>query len=90
VRGASADVSPRVELHTTLEVDGLRRMQAVPELSVAPGERIGFRPGGLHLMLMDMPRMPAMGETVQLCLLTDGDNACTTAPVQRDAAAAQP
>jgi copper(I)-binding protein len=76
----------RVELHRSAEVDGLMRMQRLDSLTLAPGERVTLTPGGLHLMLLDLARMPAPGETVRLCL-GDGSGArsCIDAPVRRDA-----
>ncbi len=88
VIGARADVAARTELHNSREVDGMMRMEPVATLSVEPGESIEFSPGGLHLMLLDLQRMPAVGERVSLCLELAGQSPlCTSAPVLRDAAA---
>lgn len=85
VIGASSNVSPRVEIHTTVSREGMQRMQRVETLEVAPGERVEMAPGGYHLMLRDMPRMPAAGDPVELCLELDQTApVCTTAVVSRD------
>ncbi|TCO71878.1 copper chaperone PCu(A)C [Chromatocurvus halotolerans] len=85
VIGASSDASPRVEIHTTVRREGMQRMQQVETLEVAPGERVELAPGGYHLMLRDMPRMPAAGDHVELCLELDRTGpACVTAVVSRD------
>ena len=85
VIGASSDASPRVEIHTTVSREGMQRMQRVETLAVAPGERVEMAPGGYHLMLRDMPRMPAVGDSVELCLELDRTGpVCTTALVSRD------
>lgn len=85
VIGASSDASPRVEIHTTVSREGMQRMQRVERLEVAPGERVEMAPGGFHLMLRDMPRMPPAGEAVELCLELDRtDPVCTAAVVSRD------
>ena len=55
--GASSAAFAAVELHETRTVDGVSRMRAVPELRVAPDSSVEFKPGGLHLMLMQ-PRVP--------------------------------
>lgn len=87
VIGARADVAARTELHNSREVDGMMRMEPVPRLTLEPGESRDFSPGGLHLMLLDLQRMPAVGERVSLCLELAGQSpVCTSAPVLRDAA----
>lgn len=86
ITGATADVSPRVEIHTTVTRDGMQRMQPVDSLDVAPGESIELAPGGYHLMLRDMPRMPSAGENVEICLELAGmQSVCSTAAVRRGA-----
>ncbi|MBN7799104.1 copper chaperone PCu(A)C [Parahaliea mediterranea] len=84
--GGRADLAGRVEVHRSEEVDGLMRMVPVPSLPVAPGETVRLAPGGLHLMLLDLERMPAEGETLQLCLTpAAGSPVCATAAVRRRA-----
>jgi hypothetical protein len=86
VTGASSDVSPRVEIHTTVERDGMQRMEAVSRIPLAAGDTLTLTPGGYHLMLREMPRMPAVGESVMLCIeFSEGEPACTQAEVRRDA-----
>jgi len=41
-----------VLMHRTIERGGLSTMRPVNEVTVAPGERVEFAPGGYHLMLM--------------------------------------
>jgi len=87
--GAEAGGAGRTELHESRAEGGNLRMVAVEALALAPGESASFEPGGLHLMLKDLERMPAPGDTVRLCLLTDdGGRSCTDAVVRRDAPAA--
>ena len=84
ITGASADSAGRVEIHTSRQEGDMVSMHKVPELALAPGEEVRFAPGGLHLMLLDLARMPAPGERVQLCLKTAaGDRSCTDAEVRR-------
>ncbi len=83
ITGVSASGAGRAEIHVTREVDGLLRMEQLQELSVAPGERVQLEPGGIHLMLLDLERMPAEGERVTLCLQAGSEEACTEAPVRR-------
>ncbi len=83
--GASADLAGRVELHTTMEVDGYMRMQQLQQLPVPAASEVALVPGGTHLMLLDLERMPAAGQVLQLCLeLASGQQVCTAAEVRRD------
>ncbi len=88
ISGASASVAGRVELHETLETEGMMRMQEQSEVRVPAGAAVSFVPGGLHLMLLDLDAMPAVGDAVELCLTVDGAPLCTTAETRRDAAPA--
>jgi copper(I)-binding protein len=89
VIGAQAAVAGRAEIHTTREVDGLMRMERLPQLEIAPGATLSLAPGGTHLMLMELQRMPQVGETVPLCLeLASGESVCTDAEVRKSSGAA--
>lgn len=84
ITGGSSELAERVELHTSREVDGMMRMEPLPALTVGPGERVALAPGGHHLMLLGLERMPQPGETVKLCLtVSGGEPACTTADVRQ-------
>lgn len=84
--GAEAAGAGRTELHESRAEGSAMRMVPVEALPLAPGESARFAPGGLHLMLKDLERMPAPGDTVRLCLVTDdGERSCTDAAVRRDA-----
>ncbi|MHA7816785.1 MAG: copper chaperone PCu(A)C [Pseudohaliea sp.] len=84
--GAAASGAGRTELHESRSENGAMRMVPVATLILAPGESESFEPGGLHLMLKDLERMPAPGDSVRLCLITDeGEPSCTDAAVRRDA-----
>ena len=86
VVGASADLADKVEIHTTREIDGYMRMEQLQGLTVAAGQRVQLAPGGTHLMLLGLARMPAPGDSVRLCLeLASGDEVCTMAAVRKTA-----
>jgi len=66
---AFADVS----LHETTLVDGVSRMREVERLPLAAGQHAEFKPGGLHLMLMDGKAPLQEGQRVPVVLgLSDG------------------
>ena len=84
IEGVSASLAGRAEIHASREVDGLLRMERLAAATIAPGESLVFAPGGTHIMLMDLARMPAEGESVTLCLQPRGRQpVCTEAPVSR-------
>lgn len=82
--GASAGLAEEVEIHVTREVDGSMRMQRLSELRVAPQSEFTLSPGGTHLMLLGLSRMPGAGEDVDICLeLASGGEVCTVAVGRR-------
>jgi copper(I)-binding protein len=88
VVGASSGLAGKVEIHTTREVDGYRRMEQLEHLELAPGQVLELAPGGTHLMLLGLDQMPTVGEQVRLCLqLAAGEPVCTSADVRKSAAA---
>lgn len=62
--GASSPAAGRVELHRSWIDAGIARMEAVAELSIAPGERVTLEPGGHHLMLFDARDLAPGGEVL--------------------------
>jgi copper(I)-binding protein len=87
VTGAYSPVAQSAEIHTSREVDGLMRMEQLQQLPIAAGTREALMPGGKHLMLLGLDRMPMEGERVELCFtLARGEAVCTAAEVRRQAA----
>lgn len=82
--GARSEPIARVEIHTSREVDGMVRMEQLEQVTVAPGQLIVFAPGGMHLMMLGLKKMPAAGEQVKLCLeFKSGASVCAGAEVRR-------
>ena len=85
VTGATVAGAGRAEIHVTREEGGRTRMERLTTLTVAPGATESLAPGGKHLMLFDLDRMPRPGETRQLCvILAPQGQLCTEAQVSRD------
>jgi copper(I)-binding protein len=70
VTGASSSLSPRTELHTHLMEGGIMKMRKVERILVKAGTTQALQPGGLHVMLMDVPKHPVVGDTVDITLIT--------------------
>lgn len=89
VIGARSEPIARVEMHSSREVDGMLSMEQLDQVAVAPGQVIAFAPGGMHLMMMGLKKMPAAGEQVKLCLeFKSGASVCAEAEVRRVAPSA--
>lgn len=66
---ARSPVAGNVELHTHSQVDGVMKMRRVDDIAVAPGKNVTLKPGGLHIMLMDLKQPLKEGETIDLTLV---------------------
>jgi copper(I)-binding protein len=67
--GASSSVANMTQIHATLiDEEGQASMQHQEELDVPAGAVITFRPGGLHVMLMNLNSDLAEGDTIQVTL----------------------
>lgn len=60
-----------VEIHQTLMVDGMMRMEQLPALTIAPGETVQLAPGGLHLMMMQPVQPTSPGEVLPITVEFD-------------------
>ena len=93
--GASSPVAGVVEIHQ-MAMDGhVMRMRALPALELPPGQAVEFRPGGYHVMLMDLKSPLAAGQTVPITLVVEGrdglrEQVVVDAPVRPLAAAGAP
>lgn len=61
------DWAGRVELHETVDVDGMMHMAPLSDTRIAAGETVKFKPGGKHVMIMainqplqEMASMPVL------------------------------
>lgn len=85
VSGASP-IASKIEIHTSRKVEGYMRMEQLPILKLAPGETATLEPGGTHLMLLGLKRMPSPGEIVEICLSsTEQEQFCIEATTRRSA-----
>lgn len=61
-------VAARAELHTHIEEGDIIRMRPVEAIDVPPGGAVSLRPGGQHVMLIDLRQPLKQGETFPLTL----------------------
>jgi len=66
---ARAEIAGVVELHTHIHENGVMRMRPVAAIDLPAGETVTLRPGGLHLMLIDLKQPLNQGDTVPVTLV---------------------
>lgn len=91
VVSASNPASKVTELHTHLNEGGVMKMRPVPAIDIkAKGEAV-LKPGGLHVMLIDLKAPMKEGDVVPITLsFDDGSSKQVDAKVVRPTAAAMP
>ncbi len=67
------DAFTSVEIHQTIEQDGMMRMEPVPSLTIEPDSTVQLAPGGLHLMMMNPVEPTKPGDVLKIVIeLDDG------------------
>jgi hypothetical protein len=65
-------VASAVEIHEMKMADGVMQMRAVPGVELPAGQTVELKPGGYHIMLLDLKQQMKDGETVPLTLVVEG------------------
>jgi periplasmic copper chaperone A len=65
---AASPVAGAVELHQMAMDGGVMKMRAMASMDVPPGGRLELKPGGYHLMLLDLKQPLKAGDKVPLTL----------------------
>jgi copper(I)-binding protein len=73
-------------LHKSTSSNGMEHMQPLGEVTLAPGERVTFAPGGNHIMLMQPKRELRLDESVPIHIVTKDADSTVGIFVVRDAA----
>lgn len=80
---AASAVAAAVELHTHVNDGGVLRMRQVSEIVVPAGKEVALRPGGDHVMLIDLKAPLVAGEMLALTLsFADGSSLTVDAVVR--------
>lgn len=67
--GATALAAPRVEMHEMAIEDGVMKMRPVEGgIEIGPGDRVEFKPGGLHFMLTGIDEPLVVEDEIELTL----------------------
>ena len=70
--GAQSPVAGVVEVHEMAMEGGVMKMRALPTLALPAGKAIELKPGGYHVMLMDLKGQVKDGDTVPVTLVVEG------------------
>lgn len=66
--GAKSPAAGAVEIHEHVNERGVMKMRRVDGITVPGGQTVSLKPGGHHLMLMDLKRPLKQGEKLPLTL----------------------
>jgi len=89
--GASSPVAGVVEIHEMTMEGNVMKMRPVPVLELPAGRLVEMKPGGYHVMMMELKRPLAVGEKVRIDLrLETPDKRLITLPVDIDVATRAP
>ncbi len=66
--GATTPVADKIRFHSVSEDNGVSRMREMHDVAVAPGARVTFSPGGMHVMLVGLKQPLKEGQTFPLAL----------------------
>lgn len=78
---ASSDMTDHVEIHEHVMQDGLMRMREAEQgVVLSTGKTTQFKPGGYHIMLMNLQKVINEGDKIDLVLyFSNGDSKTLTA-----------
>jgi copper(I)-binding protein len=86
--GASSPLTATVEVHEMLMQDNVMKMREVPAVEVPAGKPVDLKPGGYHIMLLNLQQQVKAGDNIPLALVfEDKDGQRTTVNVQAPARA---
>jgi copper(I)-binding protein len=69
---ARSSVAGVVEIHEMAMEGNVMKMRAVPGIELPAGKPVDLKPGGYHVMLMDLKQQLKDGETVPITLILEG------------------
>jgi len=64
----STPAAKSVEMHASQESGGIMHMHALDAIPLPAGKRVDLKPGGFHIMLVDITRALGAGDHVPLTL----------------------
>ncbi len=81
---ATSNASSVVELHTHINDNGVMRMRKIPEIKIPANSTTDLKPGGLHIMLINLYQGLSEGMNVEVEIeFADGSKSVIDAPVKK-------
>ena len=82
---ASSPVAGVVEIHEMAMENNVMKMRAIPGLALPAGKTVELKPGGYHVMLIDLVKPLGKGDTVPVTLtIQDKDGRKSTVEVKAE------
>jgi Uncharacterized protein conserved in bacteria len=72
IQYVATPIAGTAEVHRHFYEDGMMKMRAVPHARVAAQSTLEFKPGGYHIMLLDVAEAPEVGSRFPLTFEFDG------------------
>lgn len=69
---AKSPVANVVEIHEMAMDNGVMKMRAIPGIEIPAGQKLDLKPGGYHVMLIDLKQQIKAGDTVPITLVFEG------------------
>lgn len=66
---ASSPLTPTVEVHEMTMHDNIMKMRQIPALDLPAGKTVELKPGGYHVMMMNLKQQVKAGDTVPVTLV---------------------
>jgi copper(I)-binding protein len=86
----STPLTRMAQVHESSMEGGMMRMREVPGIAIPPGQTVTFKPGGYHVMLMELKAPLKAGETFPLTLTFEHAAPVTVSVPVRPIGAAAP
>ena len=77
---ARSPISPRVEIHTHLNEDGVMKMRRVDGIDLPKGASVELKPGSYHLMMFDTVVPEGESDTPLTLVYADGTEVTMVVP----------
>ena len=71
---ADSPVAKHVEIHEMVMENHVMKMRQIRNLPLPAGETVELKPGGYHIMMMDLHKQVKDGDTVPLTLTFEGND----------------
>lgn len=67
--GGSIDIAEIFQLHSMVMENGIAKMRELKVVEISPGQSVDFKPGGSHVMFVDLKHPLSKGEHVKGTLI---------------------